>query len=251
MCELCLLTLGAPVEHHFKKPGPTHHARWMQKIIYVLKMNLFQQQLDLPSEIKKGLEELSLFFALVYTKSWISAPIAADASINDLNFYGALIAYKSINRKVAEAALIKFSGHLWYLTQELVPLGLFSALLSIEDKRTLQKAMIAKRKQQSVPERQRKFVGELNANKLSDLVGPTSISTFDDLGLDSNFLTTSDPATWDKNEDFLAMQAKVACIKVVNDTAERAISMISRHNGKLTKNEKTLQQNLQVGIPQI
>ncbi len=248
MCELCLLALGEPIEHSFKKPGPTHHARWMQKIIYVLKMYLFRKQLDLSVAIKRKLQQLSLFFTLIYTKTWLTAPIVADAPVNDLKLYEDLISFKAIHSKIAKAALDKFTGHLWYLSPEIVPLALFSSLLSSEDKQDLQKAIITAQDENSSEPRQRKFIGELKAAKLTDLVGPDSMKTFIDLGFDSEFLATSNPAYWQTNGEYAAMKEKVASLKGINDTAERAIAMMTRYNGKLTKNEKTLQQNLQVNF---
>jgi hypothetical protein len=55
----------------------------MGKVIYVLKMFLFREELELAPKIKKGLEQLALFYSLLYVKAWISAPNPADAPRND------------------------------------------------------------------------------------------------------------------------------------------------------------------------
>jgi hypothetical protein len=45
------------------------------------------------------------------------------------------------------------------------------------------------------------------------------------------------------------MKERVSSLKVVNDTSERAIGLMKKHNSNYrTKNEKVLQQNLQVQI---
>jgi hypothetical protein len=81
------------------------------KVIYVLKMRLFAVQLRVSDEVKKGLEELTLFYVLVYVKTWMTAPLACDAAVNDLRFYRNrnLETYKYINSKLAEVAINKLS----------------------------------------------------------------------------------------------------------------------------------------------
>jgi len=67
LLRLCLIFLGGSVKDmKFRAPGAMHHARWMAKAIYALKMVLFQDQLTLTAREKSGLTELSLFVALVY-----------------------------------------------------------------------------------------------------------------------------------------------------------------------------------------
>jgi hypothetical protein len=43
---------------------------------------------------------------------------------------------------LANAAISKFSGHLWYLGPEMVPLSFFSEKVTISEKIQLQKAML-------------------------------------------------------------------------------------------------------------
>jgi hypothetical protein len=96
MIELSLIILNChpDVENYvFKIPGANHRARWMAKVIYCLKMYLFRKEFEMTAELEINFQELSLFFALIYAKNWISSPIAADAAINDLNLYTQLTEY--------------------------------------------------------------------------------------------------------------------------------------------------------------
>jgi hypothetical protein len=77
------------------------------------------------------LKELCLFYALVYVPAWFSAPVAADAPVNDLKLLKTLEKYKSLNPIISEKVLNKITNHLWYLGPELVPLSLFSDLVNI------------------------------------------------------------------------------------------------------------------------
>ena len=45
------------------------------------------------------------------------------------------------------------------------------------------------------------------------------------------------PALWSDDATFQEMSAKVKLLKVVNDTAERGISLIQSYNSALTKDE--------------
>jgi hypothetical protein len=49
--------------------------------------------------------------------------------------------------------------------------------------------------------------------------------------------------------EYIEMKERVSSLKVVNDTVEPAIGLMTKHNSNCrTKNEKVLQQNLQVQI---
>jgi len=49
-----------------------------------------------------------------------------DAPITDLNLLQTLEAFTEIDSQVAQLALKKMKGHLWYLSEDLVGLSLFS-----------------------------------------------------------------------------------------------------------------------------
>jgi hypothetical protein len=86
----------------------------------------FRTEFQLDSDEEANLKELCIFFALIYVQSWLEAPNAVDAAINDLNLVQKLETFKSINPIISKRALEKISHHLWYLSPEMVPLSLFS-----------------------------------------------------------------------------------------------------------------------------
>src|SRR5699024_1289342 len=112
-------------------PGPTHHARWLSKAIYSLKMFLFQEQFRLSSEESDGLH-IRLFITLLYIKAWYGAPLPIQAPRQDLEFLKNLLQYNTINKKISVAASKKFSTLLWYLSEELICLSLFDDEVSSE-----------------------------------------------------------------------------------------------------------------------
>ncbi|KAJ6639390.1 hypothetical protein Bhyg_12134 [Pseudolycoriella hygida] len=102
--ELVLLFLGAHVDRRkestnlFHLPGPDHHARWMSKAIYALKIFLFRDQFQMTASEQFGLEHVCSFIVKYYVKLWFGSPSAAKAPVQDLNFLKAMINdYKTVN----------------------------------------------------------------------------------------------------------------------------------------------------------
>jgi len=77
----------------FQAPGAMHHARWMAKAIYSLKIYMFQDQFVLTAADKKGITDISLFVALIYSRYWNEAPVAERAPLNDARLLAQIQAY--------------------------------------------------------------------------------------------------------------------------------------------------------------
>lgn len=134
LLELALIFLGGGdrLRISFKKPGALHHARWMAKAIYALKMYLFRDEISLSKAELSGITELALFVALVYCKYWNEAQFAVKAPLNDLFFMSELKSYP--NRHIAIPAQKALSRHLWYLGEQLVGLSIFYDRVSNDKK---------------------------------------------------------------------------------------------------------------------
>ena len=127
LLELTVIFVGQvpPRGVRFLAPGPMHHARWMSKAIYALKVWMFRRQFKLTAREENGLRQIAVFVCRLYAKAWTLAPEAAAAPRHDLKLLKDLMAYMDVNRDVAKAALTKLQRHLWYLSEELVTLTLF------------------------------------------------------------------------------------------------------------------------------
>jgi hypothetical protein len=247
LLELTLIFFGKNPPHgvKFRAPGAFHHARWMSKLLYVFKIHLFRNQFTLSMEEANNCMEFSLFVSLIYTKAWITCPNTCDASINDLNFIQAITNYKRISQTISVKALTAMHRHLWYLSEELTPLGLFSDLLPVETK----KKMAGKLKEMSKKEGRmsRKYTAkeDLSNSTLDYFIGPASHLFFEILHLDTSFLD-EDVETWKDLPSFNAAKGIVQNLRVVNDTAERGIALASTFNSLLTTQEDQKQYLLQV-----
>ncbi|XP_057336479.1 uncharacterized protein LOC130675041 [Microplitis mediator] len=101
----------------FKAPGAMHHARWLSKALYCLKIFMFKKQFFVKTSEMNALP-----------------PNAIKAPYCDLELLKNLIEFKKMYPQVAQAALIKLSGHLWYLHENLAVLALFDPAVSREEK---------------------------------------------------------------------------------------------------------------------
>ena len=82
-CQLSLYFLTGELSAPIRKPGAFHHARWMAKAIYVLKLLMFRKHVKLTWIEEAGLREVALFIVLIYLRTWVEAPSACDAAVND------------------------------------------------------------------------------------------------------------------------------------------------------------------------
>ena len=68
-------------------------------------------------------------------KAWCTAPNSCSAPHNDLCLLKATESYMKIDKQVAGVALKKLKCHLWYLSENLIGLALFSDHVNSEDKK--------------------------------------------------------------------------------------------------------------------
>lgn len=141
--ELSVIFLGGVPTRgiRFLAPGPMHHARWMSKVIYSLKIWLFKSQFDLSQKYVNGLRNICVFAIRLYVRAWTNAPLAAAAPQNDLRLLQALVQYETLHPGIAKVASAKMAKHLWYLSEDLVALALFDKDVSADTKRELIRAI--------------------------------------------------------------------------------------------------------------
>jgi hypothetical protein len=95
LLQLSLAVLGVQ-PCNFYYPGAVHRARWMAKILYALKMFLFQHQFPMAPDQLERLQDICLFFCVVYAEAWTKCSISADAPINDLELVKTLHEFEKL-----------------------------------------------------------------------------------------------------------------------------------------------------------
>ena len=112
LLELTVVYLGGSVKgFRFRLPGPDHHARFMSKAIYWIKIKLLENSFSLPVDIKKKeteqgqklkVTEMANYLALFYVRYWFKCPLTTMAARHDLELNCLYYKYSEINELLAE-----------------------------------------------------------------------------------------------------------------------------------------------------
>ena len=170
-----------------------------------------------------------IFVLLVYIPWWISCTSPVDAPMNDLMFLQQLQSYPDNVISISGSKV--FKNHLWYITEELVPLAFFSKGLSD----TIKGDTAARSQMFTALKRFEKrrgagygkpcFPAEISSStSLKDLIGPDSLGFFRILGIDPSFLATP-VENWKGNLQYQQAEKTVKHLRVVNDSAERGVKL--------------------------
>ena len=261
LASLTLLFLGStdPGDIRVKAPGAIHHARWMAKTLYTIKIALYRDQLQevYSKEEIQEITSLAIFLALFYTEPWLTSTNAKDSPINDLKLLKKLTKTEESIKKndtvwpaqflslVVRAREI-FENHLWYLSERLIPFSLFSDNLDVAEKQQLRKTMMKFENSLPFAKQEMPFSSNLGRKTLKDFVGQDSWAIFQLLDSDSSFL--KQPATkWETLESYQHAKKAISNLPVVNDAAERAFGLATETNTKAApKSEEKLQALYQV-----
>jgi len=246
LIELTMVVLGiAPAKIHWRAPGPIHHARWMAKLLYAIKIYLFRDQRDAFNLTKKEesqLESFVHFGALLYTKIWIEAPLAAEALGQDLALWFDLGKYEAVDPEISFAAKKVLEKHLWYLSDEAVGLALFSDKITSAEKLRIVNGMTTEPRERSVTGNATILKEGV---KLGDFATRRTASLLQRLKFGDSFLTLP-PEEWCGNKEYIDGRKRVRQLRVVNDTAERGVKLFEEFNKLLTNDEAEKQFLLQV-----
>lgn len=225
-----------------------HHARWMAKAIYSLKMFLFRREFELTARETNNLREICMFVVLFYIKAWFTSTSAVLAPKQDLELMQKLILYKEQNLSVSQAAIAKLCDHLWYLNEDLAVFALFDKDVPVEIKRRMVESIKSQEVTIIIEKRrtENKKSLEIFLNKnMSDFVSKQSLKLFDKFDLPYDFLD-EDVLLWPDSESYQENLEFFEKLKVVNDVAERGVALVEEYNRCLTKDEEQFQYLLQV-----
>lgn len=246
--KLTLIFLGKsdPSSVHFYPPGAIHHARWMAKAIYCLKIYLFRDQFTFQKGERENIKKICIFIVKLYVQAWFTAPNTIKAPNHDLQFIKKLFKFSEIDKAISRDAIAKLENHLWYLSPESTALAFFDKNVSVETKKEMVAALEEEGDSDEIVKKVR-FVNiqEINSKELKDFVDCRTRKFFDRFKLSVDFLKL-DPSTWQENEKYKENLEIVRKLKSVNDVAERGVKLIEEYNEKLTKDEKERQRIIQI-----
>uniref|UniRef100_A0A8D8TQ46 Uncharacterized protein n=1 Tax=Cacopsylla melanoneura TaxID=428564 RepID=A0A8D8TQ46_9HEMI len=234
--ELVILFLGGKVKNSsLKAPGAVHHARWMAKAIYCLKIFLLRYEFVLEKNEVTALQEICIFIVFLYVVPWFKAPSGVKAPAGDLSLLRKMNLFKKIDPNIARS-----KNHLWYLSVENLGFAFFDDELPDTLKIKMVKAL---ERPTEEDDESKKF--EFNLNDINQLLKHDDLDYFitnktkkffSRFGLNTAFLKLP-PSMWQEDESYMFSKNIVQKIKTVNDTAERGVKLIQEYNSVLTKNE--------------
>lgn len=251
-CKLSLIMLGGSIAGesddcriHFSPPGAYHRARWMAKGIYCLKIYMFREQFKLNQQELQALRRICLFTITIYVKAWFTAPSSCDAPYNDLCMLQSLELFAGVDSEVANIAVKKMRGHLWYLSEDLIGLALFSDNVWDSEKAAMVDAFKKPKMQHDLRRVDSKTIAAFQTKTLSDFVTDRSLNLFTAMRIDPAFLT-GHPSTWLECPDYISAKQKITSLRVINDCAERAVKLATDFNNILTHDESQRQLVFQI-----
>ena len=133
---LTIISLGGDVPgFRFMLPGPDHHARWMSKKIYTLKINLLLRIFQMSEQEQAQVQEISKYILIFCVKPWFESPLPTSAARNDLTYMVNVMRYRKETRpNVTMAVMQSWFRHLWYLVPQTVVFALADPGLSDSQK---------------------------------------------------------------------------------------------------------------------
>ena len=234
LLELLIVWLGGDVEgFSFKRPGADHHARWLAKAIYELKLCLLMDQFIMEEKQKGEVLIMAQFVGLFYAKAFLQSPLPCSAPSNDLAFMSEMIVWKKYQPRAAFLCLQSCYRHLWYLTPQMVVLSLLDKDLANIDKEEMAMKLFSLERDEKIQTGKPTFPSiawsvEGSAPKLSSFITKKSWLIFDILDLKDPQEWMQTPASlWDKFSDYRKFRDFGLNLSVVNDIAERGIKLVS------------------------
>lgn len=240
------------------------NARFMATCLQGMKCYLFQEHLDWDTperqKIKRNLARFVVFVSIIYIRYWNRSSILFDATKNDLSFLKEIQEYQLIDESVANVAMAAFNRHLYYMSEELSPLSLFSQKVTVAEKNAMREKLNVS-EDAEIPIRQidqNEFSNYINYsagvnkpnynwNSMSvvDLIGVRSNFFFNTLNINRDFLKL-DASAWNKNRSYKEAKKTIEnALVCVNDASERVISNCKRKfKHQRCRKENTFRQNI-------
>ena len=235
-------------EFHMNSPGAYHHARFMGRCLYVLKIFLLLNLFPLSFQKKTSLKKIADFIILFYVKYFLSSRLSTAAPRLDLSFIYDMKCYSKLlsptyQRKITDQAINSAKRHLWYLRPEQVILALFDPGTSEQEKEALAAALRSFLRPDVFEKGKPDFRPVLD--KLTDDKPSLSVFVTERSWLVFHLLEVSPaelvwlefPAsTWEHYESYRSLRDYLQDMEVVNDAAERAVKDVGEF-ARMTRNE--------------
>jgi hypothetical protein len=223
------------VAFKMERPGAFHHARFMAKSIYYIKMYMLLPQLlnrSLITQLQANqIERMATFIFLIYGQYFLQTALTAAAPRLDLDFWRNAIKYSYVDNDISDAVVKSVHRQMFYLAEETVMFALCDDNTSFVEKKEIVEALLeSDRPQTFLPMKPMfkidKLLGKSHDEPhLRDFVGPRSWLIFDLLNVDVQWMESS-PEDWINYPEYVRFCSLVNGIICVNDVAERNVKNV-------------------------
>lgn len=183
------------------------------------------------------LRKIVLFVLKAYLKYWLQTTNAIKSSNNDLKMLKDINSLMEVMPQVTQAALAKIRRHLWYLSEKMVALAFFDKEVSIDSKIAMVRELNSTKFQNDVNRPAISTTMNCCNLSLSNFVSKRTKMFFQILEISTDFLKIH-PYRWEDNASYLNARATVEKLTVVNDAAERSISLYQGSKDKAKSNQQ-------------
>ena len=90
------------------------------------------------------IQDFLIFATTTYSMWWFTCQVAVEAP------WKRLLGYKDINAGTSASAVKALKRHLWYLTDEMIPLFLFSGIVPAQERQALARRLLELKPDQAV-----------------------------------------------------------------------------------------------------
>ncbi|KAE9527867.1 hypothetical protein AGLY_012691 [Aphis glycines] len=149
---------------------------------------------------------------LNFVKTWFTCPLPNKSPNQDLQFIKDKKLYEVFDTEISRVSIQKLCNHLWYLTLEAAALSFFDDSIPLEVKQ----------------------------KNIDAFITEESLKLFSRFNIDDGFLK-HDPTSWESSESYINGKKIINSLKIVNDTAERAVRLMEEYNSTLTLDEEQKQ----------
>ena len=145
LVELTIVWLGGMAQisgFKFQWPGAFHHARFMAKALYILKMDILRDQLTfLTEKQKETISQLARFVGVYFARWFLKCAVVPAAPYQAIISFGQMIDYSEFDNGLAFTVLDSMLRHTWYLTEQWVIVSLVDDDCPVEEKKSVAKAL--------------------------------------------------------------------------------------------------------------
>ena len=128
----------------FQWPGAHHHARFMGKELYILKMDLLKDQLSfLTVNEKDQISQLAIFTALYQAIWFLQCNVAVSAPYSTLQCFDQMVKFTEFNLHLAFTICDILVNHTWYLSESWVVVSLVDEDCPEEERRAVADQLLA------------------------------------------------------------------------------------------------------------